>query len=137
MIFHLHAELLGIDDMREVHDLFWDVRAEWKNIGLALGIDAGTLASIERTNRTVVEDCFYALLECWLQHDNPKPTRSAMTEVLHSKPLVSALSSGKGEYLLPVLKFNIMTLCCDKLAVVRPTPQCDESLNISFKCLSR
>ena len=85
--------------MREVQDLFWDVRAEWKNIGLGLGIDAGTLASIERTNRMVVEDCFYALLELWLRNDSPKPTRSAMIEVLHSKPLVSASSSRKGECL--------------------------------------
>ena len=89
--------------MREVQDFFWDVRAEWRNIGLGLGIDVGTLDSIERTNRMVVEDCLYALLKCWLQHDSPKPTRSAMIEVLRSKPLASASSSGKGECLLSVV----------------------------------
>ena len=88
--------------MREVQDFFWDVRAEWRNIGLGLGIDVGTLDSIERTNRMVVEDCLYVLLKHWLRN-NPKPTRSAMVKVLHSKPLASVSSSGKGECLLPMV----------------------------------
>ena len=92
-------------------EFFWDIRAEWRNIGLGLGINVGTLDSIERTNRMVVKDCFCALLECWLQHDNPKPTRSAMNEVLHFKPLASVLSSGKGERLL------LMEVCYDYIGI--------------------
>ena len=106
-----HTELLGIGDLREVQDLFWDVRAEWRNIGLGLGIDVGTLASIERTNRMVVEDCLYALLRRWLQHNSPRPTRSAMIKVLQSKPLASVSSSGKGKCLLPMVMYYVVIEC--------------------------
>ena len=93
--YYYDVEFIGIGDIREVQDFFWDIRASWKTIGLELGIDMGTLDSIERTHRMVVEDCLLEMLKRWLQHDNPVPTRSAMIEVLRSKSLASASSSGK------------------------------------------
>ena len=82
-----------------MQDFFWDFRASWKTIGLELGIDMGTLDSIERTHRMVVEDCLLEMLKCWLQHATPKLTRSAMAVVLQSKPLAGVVTIAEGELL--------------------------------------
>ena len=87
---------MGTGDIREVQDYFWDFRAAWKTIGLQLGIDVGTLDSIERTQRWVVDDCLRELLICWLKRGTPNPTRSAMDAVLRSKPL-AGVSTAAGE----------------------------------------
>ena len=94
--FYYDADFIRIDDIREVQDFFWDIRAAWKTIGLELGIDMGTLDSIERTHRMVAEDCLLEMLKRWLQHVTPKPTRSVMASVLQSKPL-AGLSTTAGE----------------------------------------
>ena len=98
LCIHYDAEFIGIGDIREVQDFFWNVRAAWKMIGLELGIDMGTLDSIERTHRMIVEDCLLEMLKHWLQHVTPKPTRSAMAAVLQSKPLAGE-STTAGELL--------------------------------------
>ena len=101
---------MGIDDIREVQDFFWDIRAAWKTIGLELGIDMGTLDSIERTHRMVVEDCLLHMLKHWLLHVTPKPTRSAMAAVLQSKTLAE-VSTTAGENI-----YRCHCLTCFELA---------------------
>ena len=93
-----HAEILKIGDMREVVEFFWDFRSQWKFIGLELGIDMGTLDSIERTQRMVVEDSYLEMLKHWLKRATLTPTRSAMAAVLQSRPL-AGVSTTAGELL--------------------------------------
>ena len=87
---------MGTGDLREVQDFFWDFRAEWKMIGLELGIDIATLNSIEKSNVRVVEDCLREMLTQWLKRATPTPSRSAMAAVFKSKPL-AGVSATAGE----------------------------------------
>ena len=86
--------------MREVLDSFWDFRAQWKMIGIELGIDMGTLDSIHANNLRV-EDCVTDMIATWLRGTNPRPTRSAMAAVLLSKRVTGGASSSQGELLPP------------------------------------
>ena len=105
----LHADHLDIGNLREVLDLFSDYRAEWKTIGLKLGIDAGTLNAIERDNGSDVEGCLLELITVWLKGQNPKPTRSAMTAVLQSKPMTY---EAPGELLMWLLCRCVLSSSC-------------------------
>ena len=85
MILKVHsADLLGIKDIKEVLDITWKYRAEWRAIGTELGIDQGTLAAISKDERKV-EDCLREMINKWLRHTNPMPTRSALTAALNSE----------------------------------------------------
>ena len=81
-----HTEILEIGNMREVIEFFWEIRSEWKLIGIQLEMDMGTLRSVDRNNRTC-EDCLIELADRWLRRANPMPTRSAMAAVLQSRTL--------------------------------------------------
>ena len=76
--------LLTLGNMREVLDLTFPHRANWRQIGLQLGIDVGTIDAIE-VDRRKVEDCLTDLIIHWLRNTEPKPTRSALTKALQSK----------------------------------------------------
>ena len=87
----LHAtEHLGIHNMREVLDFFWDYRSKWKLIGIGLGIDSGTLDSINK-NEGDVEDCLIELIKVWLR--GKMATMSVMSAVLQSKPVAGGVPS--------------------------------------------
>ena len=90
----LTAELLGIKNMREVIDTFWDYRANWKMIGMELNIDTGTLDCIYEDNRKC-ERCLYELIKLWLQSTTAKA--SAISAVLQSKFITSEISSTTGK----------------------------------------
>lgn len=62
----------------------WLARSKWKNIGLELQIDVGTLDAIERSNQGIVEDCFRDMLKTWLRMAWPKPTIEALAKALRS-----------------------------------------------------
>ena len=83
LLYVLYTELLGIHNMREVLDCFWDYRAKWKLIGIELGIDSGTLDSINMNER-YVENCLIELIKVWLR--GRTATVSKMSTVLQSKP---------------------------------------------------
>ena len=76
--------------MREVLDCFWDYRSKWKLIGIALGIDSGTLDSITKNQRDV-EDCLIELIKVWLRSETA--TMSVMSAVLQSKPVAGGVLS--------------------------------------------
>ena len=86
----MHAGLLCITDSREIIDLVWDYRANWKFIGIELGIDAGTLAAIEVDRRNVSKDALTDVINVWLRKDNPRPTRSAIVAALRSRHVSGA-----------------------------------------------
>lgn len=48
----------------------WEFRADWRTIGLKLGIDPETIDSIERTRCNRTDDCFIDMIVTWLRsHD--------------------------------------------------------------------
>ena len=102
--YHLpHTVPLGIDDMREVLDFFWDFRAKWKFIGLDLHIDMGTLDSIEEDNRNKSDKCLIEVIKVWLRGTTSKvnPTRSTMVAVLQSKYVAGGATPTQGKLLPP------------------------------------
>ena len=79
------ADLLDINkDLNEVLDITWKYRAQWRAIGTQLGIDQGTLAAISENERKV-ENCLSEMINKWLRHTDPMPTRSALTAALNSE----------------------------------------------------
>ena len=51
---------------------------------MQLGIDVGTLDAIE-ADRKMVGDCLIDLIKHWLRNTVLKPTRGALTSILHSQ----------------------------------------------------
>jgi hypothetical protein len=63
----------------------WKARSKWYNIGLELGISAGTLDSIEATCQNP-DKCVTAVIKDWLKN-KPKPSWAAVANALKS-PMV-------------------------------------------------
>ena len=101
----MYAGLLSINDSKEIINLAWDYRANWKFIGRELGIDAGTLDAIERDRRDVSGDCLPNVINEWLRN-NPRPTRGAILAVLHS----GHVSETTGSCLISVLASLVLLL---------------------------
>ena len=78
-----------MSNFREVLDEMWNYHARWRFIGKELGIDTGTLDTIE-ADYGQVEDCLREMITIWLERDSPRPTRSAMKAALQSKRVVNA-----------------------------------------------
>ena len=78
---------LSINDLCDVLELVWEARAKWYNIGLKLGISAGTLNAIKTTNHQNPDDCLTAMIEEWLNNGKPNPTWAAVAKALRS-PMV-------------------------------------------------
>ena len=53
--------------------LVFSLRAQWKNLGLFLNVDDGTLDAIEIDNKKV-DDCLREMLKVWLKKVNPPPS---------------------------------------------------------------
>ena len=60
----------------------WTHRSQWKEIGLSLGVDKGTLDAIERSRQHVVEDCFTDMIAVWLK-SSPQPKREDLLQAIH------------------------------------------------------
>ena len=88
----IHAVLLTTKNIREIIDLTWPYRASWKLIGIELGIDSGTLDAINENNKKV-EGCLTELITSWLKNTEPTPTRAAITAVLKSEKVSSAVGN--------------------------------------------
>ena len=54
-------------DLASVQTAVWEVRAEWYNIGLQLGLSAGTLDAIKLGNQSNPDTCFTEVLKLWLR----------------------------------------------------------------------
>ena len=77
---------LTIDNLGDVLEAVWEARSEWYNIGLKLGISAGTLDSIEATNQNPGR-CLTAMIKDWLRSGRPKSSWAAVARALKS-PMV-------------------------------------------------
>lgn len=82
---------LSVGDLQKVQKCIWDARSKWYNIGLELGIDAGTLDAIAEDSTQNPDRCFRAMLTKWLRQDSPKLTWTALAVALRS----SSVGHGK------------------------------------------
>ena len=60
---------------------------KWKFIGIELGIDTGTLDTIEADYRKV-DDRLREMINIWLKRASPRPTQSAVKAALQSEHVV-------------------------------------------------
>lgn len=79
-------DVLTSDKLIFILNFTWKIRSKWESIGLALGIDQGTLDAIKKTEKHVVSNCFQSMLNQWLHGipGVPKPTLLTLAEVLRS-----------------------------------------------------
>ena len=74
-------------DLADVQRALWDGRAKWYNLGLELGLIAGTLDAIQLTNANNVDNCFRSMLKEWLRKTELVPTWSSLARALREQPV--------------------------------------------------
>ena len=65
----------------------WEGRAKWYNIGLELGLTAGTLDSIKLANQGDPDRCIRETLKNWLRRDDLHPSWSGLAKSLRAPPV--------------------------------------------------
>ena len=78
---------LTVDDLASVRRAVWDGRAKWYDIGLELGLTAGTLDAIQQTNHDHTDHSFRATLKEWLSRADLQPSWSSLAAVLRAPPV--------------------------------------------------
>ena len=78
-----NADVLNTEHLAAVRSKVWEARAKWYDIGLELGIHAGTLNAIKSDNDNV-GDQFREMLWKWLNKVDPPPTRKQLAKALES-----------------------------------------------------
>ena len=87
-ILHETAFLcLGKLTVKNTRSMLYTVRANWKNIGIELEVDMGTLNAIEERCRSDPDKCLPEMLDHWLKQVNPPPSWEALAEALESAPV--------------------------------------------------
>lgn len=79
---------LTINNIREVLNVTWPYRSNWKFIGRKLGIDSGTLEAIEVDNMRAegtAGECLMMVISNWLKKNQPIPTWLALSRALQSE----------------------------------------------------
>jgi hypothetical protein len=79
--------LLTEADLAKVQRAVWEGRAKWYNLGLELGLTAGTLDAIQQTNANNVDNCFRAMLTEWLRKLELFRTWSSLARSLRAQPV--------------------------------------------------
>ena len=89
---------LSNQSLKDITTHLWPARLKWRQIGIALGIDATTLEVIEEDHRRV-DDRFLAVLLEWLKNAQFKPCWKVLAEALSSPPVgVTVEEAGKKAY---------------------------------------
>ena len=79
-VFLIIENRLTVDkDMRIVIDKVWKIRHKFYNLGMNLGVDAGTL---EVANKKGDDDGLNLIVKTWLRKSDPKPTWRALIKAL-------------------------------------------------------
>ena len=60
--------------------MLYPARANWKNIGIELEVDMGTLNAIEECCRNDPDKCLPEMLDCWLKQVDPPPSWEALAD---------------------------------------------------------
>ena len=79
--------LLTVDNLASIQRAIWEGRAQWYNIGLELGLTAGTLDAIKQTNHHDVKDCFREVLKEWLSRTDLNPSLNNLANALKARPV--------------------------------------------------
>ena len=108
---HMHVALLTTKDTKEILDLAWSYRANWKFIGIELGIDAGTLNAIN-ADCAKVEECLREMIIIWLSNVNPKPTRGAITTALQSERVSNTAGNCISSHTYPNNNYLLLRPLC-------------------------
>ena len=90
--------------LKSARSALFPVRAKWRNIGIELDIDIGTLDSIEKSFHFDHTECLSRMLESWLKQTDPPPSWDAIVEALESGPI------GEG-HLAEQIKQKYCTTC--------------------------
>ena len=75
---------MNVRDLYKVQDAVWPARAKWYDIGLRLGILAGTLDAIAAAHLRNPDECFTNTIKEWLKNDEPQPTWESLVDALRS-----------------------------------------------------
>ena len=67
--------------------MLYRVRVNWKNIGIELDIDMGTLNAIEKRRNGDPDECLPEMLDTWLKQIDPPPSWESLAEALESVPI--------------------------------------------------
>lgn len=73
------------ENLASVQEQLWEGRAEWYNIGLQLGLTAGTLDAIKLEQQGAPGRCFTEILKLWLRSPKLRPSRSRLIEALRAE----------------------------------------------------
>ena len=76
-----------MDDLASVRGAVWDGRAKWYDIGLELGLKAGTLDAIQLDHPCDTNHCFRATLKEWLSRADLQPSWSSLATALRALPV--------------------------------------------------
>ena len=77
---------LGKESLKDITSCLWPARFKWRQIGIALEIDASTLEVI-REDHHRVDDCFLDVICIWLRNGKPVPCWKVLAEALSSPPV--------------------------------------------------
>ena len=78
---------LTVEDLASVQRTVWEGRVKWYNIGLELGLTAGTPDAIQQTNQCNTDICFRATLKEWLSRADLQPSWSGLARSLRAPPV--------------------------------------------------
>ena len=79
------ATFLTEKDLAFVLEAAWDGRAKWYNIGLQLGLVAGTVDAIRQTNNNHTDECFTTVLKEWLRRGDLQPSWTSLARSLRAR----------------------------------------------------
>lgn len=85
MVFYVSpSERLTLQDLKEVREALFGVRAKWRDIGIQLNLPLGALDAIkEETSDT--KNCLTSMCVSWLKEIDPCPSWRALIEALESE----------------------------------------------------
>ena len=78
---------LGKLSVKNARSVLYPARANWKNIGIELEVDMGTLNAIEEHCRNNPDKCLPKMLDHWLKQVDPPPSWEALAKALESAPI--------------------------------------------------
>ena len=87
---------LGEESLKDITSCLWPARLKWRQIGIALEIDASTLEVIHEDHHRV-DDCFLDVIIKWLKNGKHVPCWKVLAEALSSPPVeVAVEETSKG-----------------------------------------
>ena len=86
------------------------VTANWKTLGVLLGLDKCCLDGIEKQYRNVVDDCMMEMLAAWLQ-TNPSNTEEQLEDALKKVYPACTVRSGKIYTCIHLIQLMYVHVC--------------------------